>query len=462
MNLLLLCALLAAPSPTVRLEAEAGALTGTETATNRAGASGGRYVTGFSGAGDKVAWTVRAPAGIYTVRIRYSSPKQPKGYVLNVNGVGLSGMFEPTDDGFAIAEGGRVELTEGENRVALENGWGYYDLDYVEFAPAPAPPAIVKPPKTLANPNASPRTRALYGLLIDRYGADTLSGQYGEADSDLVQRLSGKLPAILGGDFMDYSPSRRAYGADPKNESERLIAAAKQGAILTISWHWNAPKDLLDRMEKNERGEELNLRWYRGFYTNATTFDVAKAMADPNSEEYRLLVRDIDVIAEELKKFQRADVPVLWRPLHEAEGRWFWWGAKGPEPCKKLWNLMFDRMTRHHRLNNLIWVWNSAAESWYPGDDTVDVMSVDVYTDARDPMTNVWDPLLKRFNGRKPLALAELGGVADVERKWRFGVRWSYFVSWTGTLGPAKNTPEDVRRLYRSPRTITRDELPKW
>lgn len=81
----------------------------------------------------------------------------------------------------------------------------------------------------------------------------------------------------------------------------------------------------------------------------------------------------------ELLKLQKAGVPVLWRPLHEAEGKWFWWGAKGPEACKKLWALVYDRLTKHHKVNNLIWTWNSVASDWYPGPSTVDVLSTDVY-----------------------------------------------------------------------------------
>ena len=94
-----------------------------------------------------------------------------------------------------------------------------------------------------------------------------------------------------------------------------------------------------------------------------------KALADPNSADYKLLLRDMDAIAVQLQKFSDAGVPVLWRPLHEAEGGWFWWGAKGPEPFKKLWRLMYDRFTNVHHLHNLIWVDCSGTNpDWYPGD----------------------------------------------------------------------------------------------
>ena len=45
----------------------------------------------------------------------------------------------------------------------------------------------------------------------------------------------------------------------------------------------------------------------------------------------------MDVIAIELRKFENANIPVLWRPFHEADGDWFWWGAKGPVVATKLY-----------------------------------------------------------------------------------------------------------------------------
>jgi mannan endo-1,4-beta-mannosidase len=115
-------------------------------------------------------------------------------------------------------------------------------------------------------------------------------------------------------------------------------------------------------------------------FAGATDFNVATALADTTNANYTLILRDIDAIAVQLKRLQSAHIPVLFRPLHEAEGGWFWWGAQGPEPSKKLWVLLYNRLTNYHKLNNLIWVWNSIAESWYPGDSIVDILSADVYS----------------------------------------------------------------------------------
>jgi mannan endo-1,4-beta-mannosidase len=238
--------------------------------------------------------------------------------------------------------------------------------------------------------------------------------------------------------------------------TETTLARLKNGQILTLSWHWNAPKDLIDKTYKDKDGKTVDAQWYKGFYTYATTFDVQRALANPQSEDYRLLLRDIDVIAVELKKYAAANVPILWRPLHEAEGGWFWWGAKGPGPFVQLWKLLYDRLVNRHQLHNLIWVYTTGSKTeWYPGDAYVDVLGVDAYPgDVTDPLSNDWESLLKRYDGKKLLAITEFGGVPDVERMKRFGVRWSYFVSWTGDLGPKKISKEALKRIYQSAEVI--------
>lgn len=173
-------------------------------------------------------------------------------------------------------------------------------------------------------------------------------------------------------------------------------------------------------------------------------------------------MRDIDAIAEQLKKFDAAGVPILWRPLHEADGRWFWWGAKGPDSFKALWSLLFDRLTRVHQLHNLIWVYTGTTQwDWYPPANEFDVIGVDFYPkDLRDPDSAMWDALQARWGDRKLLALTETGGVPDLAASWRVGVRWSYFASWGGELGPGKVPADQLPRLYRAPMVLNRDTTP--
>jgi mannan endo-1,4-beta-mannosidase len=129
-----------------------------------------------------------------------------------------------------------------------------------------------------------------------------------------------------------------------------------------------------------------------------------------------------------------------------------------------LWRLLFDRLTNRHGLHNLIWVYTSGGKpDWYPGDRYVDIVGVDAYpSDVGDALTGDWTTLLRQFNGKKLLALTEFGGVPDVDKMRSLGVRWSYFVSWSGEVGPKKMNKETLARIYRSPAVLNRDDLPRY
>jgi mannan endo-1,4-beta-mannosidase len=280
---------------------------------------------------------------------------------------------------------------------------------------------------------------------------------------------SGNLvPAVRGSDFIEYSPSRIEHGANPNGETERVVNWARQtGGIPTMMWHWNAPTDLIDQPGKE---------WWRGFYTDATTFDVQAALANPSSERYQLLLRDIDAIAFELKKFRDAGIPVLWRPLHEAQGNadgasgngaWFWWGAKGPQAFKDLWRLMHDRLTDVHGLHNLIWTFTTSAAhdghlNWYPGDDVVDIVGLDVYTHASSSMSGQWLDALEVYDERKMVALSETGTLPSAQLMQERGIAWSWFSPWSVGDIVSNYTPAQIQALLGDDDIITLNELPEF
>ena len=437
------------PAP-IALEAEKGVLTGTSVSTSFKGYSGTGYVTGFDATGDFVRWNFSAVSGLYNLSIRYRTPYGQKGFAGTLNGTGFSGMFLATS-AYTSFDVGLVELAGGTNVLEIGGGWNWYEIDKVDLAPAtpPAPPLPVDP--TPVDPKATPAARALLKDLAADYGTVTWSGQYNAAEIPFILQTTGQRPAIVAGDFIDYSPSRVAFAGIPADYTEKMIALEKTGYVLSMNWHWNAPTNLLNTQEQP---------WYSGFYTAATTFDVAAALANTNSTEYTLLLRDMDAIATQLKKFDAAGIPLLWRPLHESEGAWFWWGAKGPEAFKTLWRLLFDRIVNHHGLHNLVWVLSSEDPAWYPGNDVVDIIGVDGYPpDRTDVLYPNWQALKKRLDGVKLIALSEFGGVPDIERMHRFGVWWCYFAPWSGTYGPSSMPTNTVQRIYRSAEVVSLEEI---
>jgi len=403
-------------------------------------------ITGFQSAEDRAEFTFKLKAaGVYTVAIGYRSNGQ-KGLEMAVNGLAIDATVPPTADRhFEQQTIARVELAEGSNTLVLRKGWGFYDVAYLDLKPANPVPPLVPPAQTLSDPQLTPEARALFARLQAAYGKTTMLGVYSQADADYVFDTTGVRPAIMGGDLLAYSPQEVAHGSHPEKADEvgRLIAASKAGQTITLSWHWCSPAGLIDSKEKP---------WWRGFYTDSTAFDIQKTLADPSSADYAAMLSDIDAIAVQLRKLQDAHVPVLRRPLHEASGRWFWWGAKGPVPFVQLWRILFDRLTRVDGVHNLVWVFTGDADlAWYPGDEYVDIVGIDAYPkDLRDPKTQLWDDLLQTLGQRKLLAISEFGGVPDVPAMQRLGESWSYAVSWSGKEGPRKNSPEDVKRIYLS------------
>ncbi len=420
-----------------RYEAEDGLLFGTQVSSSVSGYSGSGYVTDFNSGSnsDRFELNVDVPAGLYEMWVGYRSPFGQKGYNFNIDGTAGSGMFDQSSV-FAEDRAGVFELGAGLNTLEISESWGYHDVDYLEFRPY-TPQTLLPVPSQLVDSQADVRTQWLGDYLNGLYGDKTLFGLEHNGSANLafpVQSFAdmagGYAPAIRGSDFMDYSPSRVAYGANPNNETEQTIAWAQQtGGAVSMMWHWNAPTDLI-----NQPGKE----WWRGFYTYATTFDLAATLANPAGADYQLLLSDIDAIAGELQKFEDAGVPVIWRPLHEAQGGWFWWGAQGPDAFKELWTLMYDRLTVQHDLHNLIWEFTSSAAEgnhldWYPGDDMVDIIGVDIYTDPSSNMSGQWNDVLDVYNGNKMIALSETGTLPDPDEMDQWGIDWSYISPWVWT-----------------------------
>jgi mannan endo-1,4-beta-mannosidase len=306
----------------------------------------------------------------------------------------------------------------------------------------------------LIDPEAYASTRRLMSYLVSVHGNSIISGQQNRADAEHMAAITGRFPALVGFDLMDYSPSRVALGASSDETDQALNWWQVKGGIVALTWHWNAPANLIDSEE---------YPWWRGFYSAGTTFDLAKAMNDRDSSERKLIIRDIDAIAVQLQRLENADVPILWRPTHEASGKWFWWGAHGAEVHKALWRLLYDRLVNHHELHNLIWVWNGQDGDWYPGNQYVDIVSEDIYEGERNygPQEFSYRKARRYAGTGKLIALSETGALLDPTLLSASSARWSWFMLWSGDYATEEVWNEDSmkKKVYESPFVITLDEL---
>lgn len=369
-----------------------------------------------------------------------------------------------------------VELKEGTHTIRVTEGWGFMYVDaMVVKKQAPTVPPLYADADPV-NPNATPEAKALMAYLNECYGKVMLAGQYAEGidapEMKAIYEQTGKYPAIMGLDFLYYGSTAEEYRDTPTQTTQAAIDWWNKGGIVTFCWHWMAPKD-------NYLSNDWP--WNKSFYTQGTNFDLSKVLNGSDPEGYEMLLADIDTVSEELKILQDAGVPVLWRPLHEASGGWFWWGSSGSESYKELWNLMYDRMVNHHGLNNLIWIWNGqhnetdAITEWYPGDDTVDMIGEDIYAEKRDDASQVerFIEALDYTSANKIIALTETGVIPNPDKLLKDGNLWSWFAPWyrefvVDMTYPYEEAPYSdeytglnmLRKVYEHESVITLDELP--
>ncbi len=315
--------------------------------------------------------------------------------------------------------------------------------------------AIAFEADTPVTPGASPEARALLAFFADTYGKKIIAGQQDgwrqtnglSQELDYITNTTGKLPALLSMDVAGYTDRSPRRDLNHRLMQHALDWYRDRHGLVEFCWHWRAPL--------NEPA----------FYTKDTKFDISRAVISGTPENVAML-QDLDSIADELEILRDAHVPVLWRPLHEANGRWFWWGAGGPEPMKKLWQLMFENFTVKHRLNNLIWIFSPGADTdlaqWYPGDAFVDIVGPDHYPmdGNHGPAKDIFDELVQMTHGKKLVALGENGPIPDIGEVVREKAGWLFFTTWTGSILFDKTTPQQLREDYNHPYVLTLSDLP--
>lgn len=164
------------------------------------------------------------------------------------------------------------------------------------------------------------------------------------------------------------------------------------------------------------------------FYKADTEFDATNATVE-GTWENKVFTEDLKNAAAYLKLLRDADIPVLWRPFHEAAGGWFWWG-KDAASFKSLWIAMFNYF-KTEGLDNLIWVWTTEGNDadWYPGDQYVDIVGRDVYNKETADCVSEYTSIAENY-GNKIVSLSECGTVGLISEQWASGARWSWFMPW--------------------------------
>ncbi|MBD5116997.1 MAG: beta-mannanase [Ruminococcaceae bacterium] len=330
-------------------------------------------------------------------------------------------------------------------------------------------------PSKPVSENANKKTVEVFNWLRENYGTNTITAQQmfntKQMEDAVYYKYTDDLPAIKGFDFI-FSTSSGDY----TQVDDAIEWHTQSSGLITMTWHWNVPKDI----DKPNMG--------KAFYSDEiTNFSLQNAVT-PGTKEYEVIIHDIDLIAIQLQRMEEAGVPVIWRPLHEASGSWFWWGGVSrdgstEDAYRKLWYIIFDRLENYHKLTNLIWVWNGQNARLQVNPNTYDITGTDVYPSSQDhsAQLNKYNELKAMTYDGKMIALTECGYIPDIKDMKEKDAVWLYSMPWnsdfvyestgsTPTLDsngmPYINTErmseEFLKEYMASENVITWSKMPQW
>ncbi len=328
----------------------------------------------------------------------------------------------------------------------------------------------------LSDSKATKEAQNVYNFLKTNFGKKILSGvqntkAYITDYANSIYTATGKHPAISGYDFIFLNwPAGDWYGN--YNDITYLKEQWNNNGLVSLTWHWNVPS-----------AEGVTDPAKFGFYATGkgggnskTTFDIRQALIE-GTWQNTVIKNDIKKVAGFLKLLQDANIPVIWRPLHEAAGdykwgAWFWWGVYGPEYTKQLWKYMYDQFTNVYGLHNLIWVWTVQTQSEgklasdevianaYPGNDYVDIVGADLYFSDNNSHPAEFEALKRLTGAKKLVTLSECGNVFMPTKCISGGDPWSWFMSWCDEGFKNWNSSTIWKSVMSDGYVINREDMP--
>jgi mannan endo-1,4-beta-mannosidase len=322
--------------------------------------------------------------------------------------------------------------------------------------------------ENLIDPNAIQATKDLWNYFKSIYGKKMLTGcwteqQYGGHAK--VLECTGEMPAIWGQDMNSWYFSRTnpIWNQVWQDNIAGFKNAHRRGQIIQVNWHWAmvSSKDNNGNYTRDAWGRDIN-----GANMLEMSVQQWNDIVTPGTALYNSMIEDLDYhIVNFLKKIvddNNQPIPMIFRPLHEIDGGWFWWTCKhDPTKTAQLFRILQDRIMNHHQMHNLIWVYNTGVlvngGSWPPyqdntlengrrsgyycGDNYCDIIGIDLYD--FDPVNrgtyvnqgktyrDVWNAM-NRITNTKMIALCEAEGIPNAEKCFTDPnyAPWLYCLPW--------------------------------
>ncbi|MCM1165141.1 MAG: hypothetical protein NC299_05810 [Lachnospiraceae bacterium] len=365
-----------------------------------------------------------------------------------------------------------VYLVSGSNTLKFTVDEGSADIDYL-FVESSS--AVSENCYSVGNSCVNPKTSLaavdLMQYLAELYGEKTLTAQNvtigTNAEINAVFKETGRYPAIRVGELAMTTLTDEERSKRAEAETELALQWSSDGGICAYTWHWyspnslhgTAPRDfsLADALENENVSDTAML---------GAAEIAALEENDAINEELVALLNDIDKIAEQLKKFDKLNIPLIFEPIPDADSGLYWWGSDA-ESYKKLWTLAFDRLCLYHGLRNLIWVWNGSNIDYYPGNQFVDIMGQSFYERSKASFAGRFSALNDMDTARKIQTVTACDTLPNIDYMCRDNAMWlwaalgsgEFLIDENGRLVETYNNRTSLNYFYNHELTITRDEL---
>nr|WP_228482311.1 glycosyl hydrolase [Mesonia sp.] len=246
------------------------------------------------------------------------------------------------------------------------------------------------------------------------YGVGWKLSSENQFKSDM-EEVTGFFPAIYGWDVgnIELGKKQNLDGVAFDFIRKEIINIHKKGGINTISWHIHNPET-------------------KGNSWDTTTVVPSILKGGKNHMIYEKWVAKLAIFFKSLKTEDNESIPIIFRPFHEMNGNWFWWGAAHctTEEYKALYRQTFQ-LLKEQGVDNLLYAYSPNTlktpeeyEKYYPGDEYVDILGIDIYNYGGDDLyqKNLQQgiTLMRDFamvHG-KPYALTETGNMYPENPKW--------------------------------------------
>jgi len=339
---------------------------------------------------------------------------------------------------------------------------------------------------------ATKETKALFKNLFTLSENHTLFGHQhateyghgwsGDADRSDVKSVVGTHPAVIGVDFSELSGRPEAEIIKTKEKLIKLITDTyNRGGVTTVAWHFSNPVSP------------------GGFYWKDSVSLPAVKHIIPGGEAHAKYLKILDGLAEVAKsvKGKKGEaIPVIFRPFHEFDGDWFWWGKSHctPEEFKSLWRSTVGYLRDSAGVHNFIYAFSpdntfTSEQQYmerYPGNEWVDMVGMDNYGDmGRDDKYNVDAAIQKlkivssfALKNNKLAAFTETGLESLPNPSWwndvllkvmkSEGIRMSYVLVWRNDATspthyyapyPGHSSVSDFKKFYDDPYTLFEKDL---